>query len=431
MDLSLFQRLTVSELDQYLNDIDLALEYHHRWLAAVNRALACRRTEDIDHFRQDLLHQCYFGRWYASIEEPDLLNEPAYLTIGKVHDQLHRQVRQVMETVGRGEPLPSEDYNTLTSVNTAFRQVVGELKAAIKHDLKLIATLMGKVFENAEEGVIITDREAKILHVNPAFTRVTGYRREDVLGKNPNILHSGKQDQAFYENFWRELLRNNRWQGQIWNRRKDGNIYPEWLNISAVMGEAGEVSHYVAIFSDIASQKDSEERLYYLAHYDHLSKLPNRLAFRDRLRHAIQHAKRNHNEVAVMFLDLDGFKQVNDTLGHTAGDEVIREVAIRLGSAMRETDTIARFGGDEFTILLSEVGAREGVEIAAQKIIDAVSEPIRIDDSKALVTTSIGISLYPKDGDDIETLIRQADMAMYAAKESGKNTYLFYDKAKL
>lgn len=430
MDLSLFQRLTASELDQYLSEIDLALEYHNRWLAAVNRALVCREAGDIRHFNQDLLHQCYFGRWYASVEEPDLIQEPAYQTIGNVHAQLHQQVRLLINRVAQGKAPSAADYDCFTDINKTFRQAVGDLKGTIKRDLKLIATLMGKIFEYAEEGVIITDKDSRILNVNPGFCRVTGYARGEVLGQNPRMLHSGRQDKAFYEALWHELLHNNRWEGEIWNRRKDGKIYPEWLSIIAVMDDTGDVTHYVAIFSDISSQKDSEERLYYLAHYDNLSKLPNRLAFHDRMRQAISRAKRNHNDVAVMFLDLDGFKQVNDKFGHNAGDEVIRQVARRLGMAMRETDTIARFGGDEFTVLLAEVGAREGVEIAAQKIIEAVAEPIVVENTRAWVTTSIGISLYPQDGDDIDTLIRQADMAMYAAKESGKNKYLFYDKKK-
>lgn len=428
MDLSLFQRLTASELDQYIGEIDLALEYHNRWLAAVNRALVCRDVDDIRHFSQERQHHCYFGRWYASIEQADLLKEPAYQSIGDIHSQLHQQVRLLVETIQQDKPLAIEDYNRLTDINKSFRQAVSYLKGTIKHDLKLIATLMGKVFENAEEGVIITDKNANILNVNPAFCKLTGYSHAEVLGQNPRILHSSRQDKAFYNNLWQQLLHNNRWEGEIWNRRKDGKIYPEWLSITAVMDDGGEVTHFIAIFSDISSQKDSEERLYYLAHYDNLSKLPNRLAFHDRLRHALSRAKRNQNEVAVMFLDLDGFKQVNDTLGHNAGDEVIRQIASRLDSSMRETDTIARFGGDEFTVLLAEVEAREGIEIAAQKILEAVAEPIHIGKIDTAVTTSIGISLYPQDGDDIDTLIRQADMAMYAAKESGKNKYLFYDK---
>ena len=290
---------------------------------------------------------------------------------------------------------------------------------------------MCKIFEKADEGVIITDKDANILTVNPAFCKVTGFSREEVLGKTPAILHSGRQGKSFYEEMWHELQLRKCWQGEIWNKRKDGNIYPEWLNITGLIGEEGEITHYIAIFSDISKQKESEERLYYLAHYDNLSKLPNRLAFNDRLHQAISRARRVQNKVAVMFLDLDGFKEVNDTLGHDAGDEVIREVAIRLGSATRETDTIARFGGDEFTILLTEIEAKEGIEIAAQKIIDAVSEPIRINSTDARVTTSIGISLYPQDSDDSETLIRQADMAMYAAKESGKNKYLFFEKGSV
>lgn len=428
MDLSLFQRLTASELDQYLSEIDLALEYHNRWLAAFNRALVCQDKDDIQHFDQDLLHQCYFGRWYASVEQEAIQSELAFKHIGEVHAQLHVQARKLIDTVKFNYTLSVEQYDQFTESNKNFRQAVNSLKATIKHDLKLIATLMGKIFENAEEGVIITDKDANILNVNPAFCRVTGYAHDEVIGQNPRILHSGRQDPNFYINLWHELLQSNRWEGEIWNKRKDGKIYPEWLSITAVMDDAGEVTHYVAIFSDISSQKDSEERLYYLAHYDNLSKLPNRLAFHDRLKQAISQARRSHNEVAVMFLDLDGFKEVNDSLGHNAGDEVIREVASRLSSAMRETDTIARFGGDEFTILLSNIDERKGIETAAQKIIEAVAKPIHIENSDAMVTTSIGISLFPQDGDDIDTLIRQADMAMYAAKEAGKNKFLFFNK---
>lgn len=426
MELSLFQRLTASELDQYLSEIELALEYHNRWLAAVNRALVCRDPGDIQHFTQDLLHHCYFGRWYASVDQEVLKSEPAYKNIGVVHEQLHDQVRQLVTGLQNNNSLQTGLYDQFNDTNKSFRQAVNELKATIKHDLKLIATLMGKIFENAEEGVIITDKEANILNVNPSFCRVTGYQRDEVLGLNPRFLHSGRQGKAFYQKLWDELIQKNRWEGEIWNKRKDGKIYPEWLCITAVMDEVGEITHYVAIFSDISSQKDSEERLYYLAHYDNLSKLPNRLAFHDRLRQAISQAKRSQHEVAVMFLDLDGFKEVNDTLGHNAGDQVIREVATRLSAAMRETDTIARFGGDEFTILLSDIEERKGVETAAQKIIEAVAKPIQIENADAQVTTSIGISLFPQDGDDIDTLIRQADMAMYAAKGAGKNKFLFF-----
>jgi len=426
MDLSLFQRLTISELDQYLSEIDLALEYHNRWLAAVNRALVCRDPDDLSHFSKDLLHQCFFGRWYASVNELDLIREPAYQSIGSVHDQLHQQVRHLITKHHSGETITVEEYDWFNEVSREFRRQVCELKSAIKHDLKLIATLMGRVFENALEGVIITDKNGVILTVNTAFCQVTGYTRAEVVGQNPRMLQSGRQDANFYEKLWQQLLHNKHWEGELWNRRKNGDIFPEWLSITAVMDDAGETSHYIAVFSDVTSQKESEERLYYLAHYDNLSKLPNRLAFHDRLRQAIFQAKRKKEQVAVMFLDLDGFKNVNDSYGHHAGDAVIKEVAIRLGHAMRETDTIARFGGDEFTILLSEAGRHEGVEIAAQKIIDTIAEPIRIGNIEAHVTTSIGISLYPEHGEDPEHLLTQADVAMYEAKENGKNRYVFY-----
>ncbi|MDH5408040.1 MAG: diguanylate cyclase [Gammaproteobacteria bacterium] len=426
MDLSLFQRLTASELDQYISEIDLAMEYHNRWLAAVNRAMVCRDASDLKHFSQDLVHQCYFGRWYDGVEQEDILREPVFKKIGTTHAEMHTQVRVLIDKLLQDKNLSTADYDGLIRISSEFRKLVGELKGTIKHDLRLIATLMGKVFENASEGVIITDVEGSILNVNTAFCQVTGYSREEVLGKNPRLLHSGKQDSLFYRKLWDELTEHKRWEGEIWNKRKNGEIYPEWLMITAVLDETGETSHYIAIFSDVSSQKESEERLFYLAHYDNLSKLPNRLAFHDRLKLAISQAKRNQELVAVMFLDLDGFKKVNDSMGHNAGDEVIREVAIRLGKVMRETDTISRFGGDEFTILLPEADSEEGVEIAAQKIIDAISEPIKIGDALTNVTTSIGISLFPHHGDDGDALIKLADMAMYEAKDQGKNRFLFY-----
>lgn len=428
MDISLFQRLTAAELDQYLNEIDLALEYHSRWLMAVNRAFICREKSDLEHFSQDLLHKCYFGRWYASLDEPDIFNDGVYAKIGVVHEALHRLVRSHIDKLLHGGELTGDAYDEFCSLATKFRELISELKRAIKHDLKLIATLMGKVFENSTEGVIIADTEGTILNVNKAFCAVTGYSKEEVIGQNPRMLHSGKQDSQFYDDLWKELLEKKQWAGEIWNKRKNGDLYPEWLMITAVMDEKGEISHYVGIFSDLTSQKDIEERLYYLAHYDSLSKLPNRLAFHDRLKQSISQAKRNGRIAAVMFLDLDGFKEVNDSMGHNAGDEVIKEVAVRLGKVIRESDTISRFGGDEFTVLLTDVKSKDGIGIVAQKIIDAIAEPIDIGSAQARVTVSIGISLYPDHGDDSEALIRLADMAMYAAKELGKNRYLLYER---
>lgn len=428
MDISLFQRLTAAELDQYLNEIDLALEYHNRWLMAVNRAFICREQEDLEHFAQDLLHHCYFGRWYASVDEPNILSDSVFAKIGVLHEELHQMVRTFVGRLSNGENLATDDYDQFGSVATKFRDLINELKNAIKHDLKLIATLMGKVFENSTEGVIIADTDGNILNVNKAFCNVTGYNKEEVIGQNPRLLHSGEQDLQFYEDLWAELLEKKYWEGEIWNKRKNGDLYPEWLMITAVLDDKGETSHYIGIFSDLTSQKDIEERLFYLAHYDSLSKLPNRLAFHDRLKQAIFQAKRNGKMVAVMFLDLDGFKEVNDSLGHNAGDEVIRQVAGRLGSVMREADTISRFGGDEFTVLLTDVTSKSDIGIVAQKIIESISEPMVIDSEETSVTGSVGISLYPQHSDDVDTLIRLADMTMYAAKELGKNRYLVYDQ---
>jgi diguanylate cyclase (GGDEF)-like protein len=225
---------------------------------------------------------------------------------------------------------------------------------------------------------------------------------------------------------WHEIGNFGQWQGEIWNRKKDGEDYLEWLSIAAVKDEQGKVSHYIGIFSDITSEKESEERLLYLAHYDQLTGLPNRILFNDRLTQALAQAKRGQLQVAVMFLDLDGFKLVNDTLGHAAGDELLRQVAQRLTSCLRATDSVARFGGDEFTIVLPAIEDRSDVIRVANKIIEEVARPYPLDGSEAAITTSIGISLYPGDGADPSVLIHRADNAMYHTKRHGKNHHEFY-----
>jgi diguanylate cyclase (GGDEF)-like protein len=225
---------------------------------------------------------------------------------------------------------------------------------------------------------------------------------------------------------WEELKLSGQWQGEIWNRNRQGDIYLEWLSIAAVRDEEGNISHYIGIFSDITSEKENEERLHYLAHYDQLTNLPNRILFTDRLKHALAMARRARNQVAVMFLDLDGFKAINDSLGHTTGDKLLRLVAERLTDCLRESDTVARFGGDEFTIVLPAIDDEESVAKIARKITEEVARPYLINSHRASVTTSIGISLYPADGQQAHTLIQKADKAMYHAKRHGKNHHEFY-----
>jgi len=286
--------------------------------------------------------------------------------------------------------------------------------------------LFVKMFDNSGEAIMITDAQRKIIAVNPAFYLITEYAEEDVIGQKPGILSSGRQDAKFYQAMWRSINETGMWQGEIWNRRKGGEIYPEWLSIGTVKNPQGEIINYVALFSDITKRKEAEAHIEYLAHYDSLTNLPNRALFADRLKHALVTGTRNKKKTALLFLDLDKFKSVNDTMGHLAGDLLLQSVASRLKSCVRESDTICRQGGDEFLILLAEVGGAEDAEFVAGKIVSAMKESHHIGDRKLVITFSIGISIYPDDAADDEMLLKHADDAMYMAKESGRNNYKFF-----
>lgn len=304
----------------------------------------------------------------------------------------------------------------LATVTIERRRTVAEMRQA------------ARVFESTQEALLITDLNGDILSVNPAFTEITGYEPLEVAGRNRDILQSGRHSSDFYDEQRRQLEVSGRWQGEVWSRRKNGEIYPEWQTISTVTDSDGKPFNYVTVFSDISLLKVSQERLEYLAHHDVLTGLPNRLLFRDRLEHAIRRADRAGSKLAVLFLDLDRFKHVNDSLGHTVGDALLREVATRLRKLLRRDDTLARLGGDEFTVLLE--GLRQGKDAAllADKLIQALGEPFQIQNYELLVGASIGISIYPQDAQSVESLLRNADTAMYRAKDNGRNTHRFYSK---
>lgn len=286
--------------------------------------------------------------------------------------------------------------------------------------------LFAQVFENSGEAILITDVDRHIVAINPAFTQITGYTREEVVGKDPKLLSSGRQTAEFYQSMWKSINETGRWQGEIWNRRKDGEIFPEWLSIGTVRDEKGEIANYISIFNDITHRKESERHIQFLAHYDSLTRLPNRVLFGDRILQALAATKRSKKKAALLFLDLDRFKSINDSLGHLAGDQLLQSVASRLKSCVREMDTICRQGGDEFMILLNEIDRSEDAAHVAQKIVAAMSEPHFVGNSNLVVTFSIGISLYPDDAQDSHALVKNADAAMYHAKEKGRNNFQFF-----
>ena len=287
--------------------------------------------------------------------------------------------------------------------------------------------LTARVFETTDLAMIITDRRGTILSANGAFSKLSGYGIEEAVGKNPRMLQSGRHDQDFYRSMWQTIDAEGSWQGEIWDRRKDGTVYPKFLSIAALRSEQGEVTHYSGVFYDISELKAVEERLDRLAHFDALTELPNRVFLLDRLGLACHATAAQKQGFALLFLDLDGFKNINDTLGHEAGDELLRVTAKRLRESIRSHDIAARIGGDEFTVLLTDIKGPDNAAMVAQKIIESFAPPLAIAGQPA-VAVSIGIALCPDHAGDPATMLRLADQAMYRAKAAGGNSYRFHEQ---
>ena len=283
-----------------------------------------------------------------------------------------------------------------------------------------------QIIEHTMEGVVITDAAGHITSVNPAFCDITGYSEAEIINLHPDLLRSDRHPPEFFDEMWKQVQEKGSWRGEIWNQRKNGEIYPAWMTISCVHDDEGRVLHYVTVFSDITSIKQSQSQLEHLAHHDSLTNLPNRLLFEDRLLHAISQAKRQRRQLAVLFLDLDRFKNINDSLGHAMGDELLKEVARRLQAILRDGDTAARLGGDEFTVLVENLDDPSQAAVVASKIQENFKTPYQIAGRELHVTTSIGISIYPDDGLTVADLTKNADAAMYQAKEQGRNNYRYY-----
>ncbi|MET0072049.1 MAG: EAL domain-containing protein [Candidatus Thiodiazotropha sp.] len=360
---------------------------------------------------------------YPSDEAYEFVGREKYAQIrkhgmGTVETPWLRKDGQIIHVLLSSAPLDRNDWAkgvTFTALDiTKRKQDEEKLRQA------------AAVFASTAEGVTITDLEGTILDVNQAFSDITGYTRDEVIGENPRILKSERHDRIFYQGMWKSLLTVGQWRGEIWNRRKDGYVYPELLTISSVKDRQGDTTGYVGVFADITSIKQSEERLDYLAHHDPLTDLPNRLLFNARLRQSIKHSYRQHAVLAVVFIDLDHFKHINDSLGHTAGDELLRQLAERLSLAIRSDDTVARISGDEFVVLLEDIGNAEHAAVAVDKLMEVFNAPFGLAENEVYITASMGISLYPHNGEQATELLQNADAAMYRAKDEGRNTYQFY-----
>jgi diguanylate cyclase (GGDEF)-like protein/PAS domain S-box-containing protein len=311
------------------------------------------------------------------------------------------------------------------SVAAANRELTERYAAQLLVEDRL--RLHTTAFDNSHEGITLTNAQGEILDVNPAFTRITGYERSEVIGRNPRVLKSGRHDPAFYAAMWKSILETGTWRGEIWNRSKFGDVYPELLSISAVRDANGQLTNFVAVFSDISRLKEQEKQLVQMAYFDALTGLPNRVLLADRIVHAAAQTRRGNTLMAVCYLDLDGFKPINDTWGHDVGDQLLIEIANRFKATLRAGDTVARLGGDEFVLLMLGLADLGECEQAVQRMLHAVSNPLLVAPQPVMLSASIGVAIFPLDDGDADTLLRHADQAMYRAKQSGRNCFHVFD----
>lgn len=363
---------------------------------------------------------------------------------GLSEEDIREQEKQDANVLATGKPLVHEyRLNSVEDGGTAYHlcekfplrssdgkiyavgNIVTDLTETRQRDARL--NLAMELFSKGSEGILITNEKNEIITANKAFEQITGYTEAEVLGKKPSILRSGRHDRAFYGEMWRAISVHGAWEGEVWNRRKSGDIYPQWLSISKINSAALDVEHYVAVFSDITHRKFAEEEIHRLAFFDILTGTPNRHLLRDRVEQAIRACIRENTEFALCFIDLDHFKEVNDAFGHETGDLLLCEVVTRIRSEIRAQDTLSRLGGDEFVALLPAL-ERKQLPGRVQSILNRLAAPFQIEAKTLTLSASIGIAIYPDDGADFTTLLKNADIAMYKAKAGGRNAFRFFNK---
>ncbi len=411
---------TVAELKTILDNSVVGIAYLKSGIfIRVNNKL-----EDLLGFSHNELYGLPFSTIYPSYEDYQRMENQAYQLFKQYKEYRAEQLIQTRDgkifwsrIVGK-----AVDANDLTKGTIWIMEDISVQKEAQQH-LRLTAV----IFETSANAIMVTDLKSRILRVNPAFTKITGFTLKEVYGRKTSCLSSGQHNKSYYEKMWQQIKQTNHWQGEIWNRKKTGEVYVAWLSISAITNDKGIPTQYMAILTDISSLQEDIQQVRYLANYDSLTRLPNRLLFHDNLLQAQKWANRNKRLFALLFIDLDGFKPVNDTLGHAIGDQLLQGVAQRLQNCIRETDTIARLGGDEFTIILNNIKRPQDAAKAASHILQHLQKPFQLSGNIVNIAASIGISLYPYNTKEVDNLIKQADKAMYEAKHAGKGRYCFYD----
>lgn len=424
-DLSSHEQI-IKELTEELNRIQ-SLANIGTWKLDLNTNIVTCSSEVFNIFELCYNSEMTYRTWFNYVIEED-------------KERLHLAFRESMATTSEFDVeyrIKTKKGNLKwlrgradlhTRKNNFVFGTVQDITAAKENEESL--QRMSAVFLQSEEGSAITDISGIILNINAAFTRVTGYTAEEVIGKNPRVLQSGKQDSEFYKKMWNDILTLGVWSGEIWNKNKAGVIYPEHLKIFAVRDKKGEIINFISLFSDISEIKKHHDQLNFLAFHDSLTGLPNRTKLTEHIISALDYADRNKHFTVIAFLDLDGFKPVNDSYGHDVGDKLLRHIADTINSNIRSNDMCARFGGDEFVILFTHVQDETEAHLALKRIIQQIHRPFTIDGNIIDVSASVGVTIYPSDNSNPDTLLRHADQAMYTAKQLGKNQIFYFTSSK-
>jgi diguanylate cyclase (GGDEF)-like protein/PAS domain S-box-containing protein len=385
-----------------------------------------RAAEQLFGYRGAEVHGKNINLLMPGRDRPAHVNHMGHYQAGQQKSTVIGKGRELTACNSRGEEFPVEV--TITEMHNGDEvQLIGVIRDITERKrAEEGLQLSRQVFEAASEAIIITDADSTIIDVNPAYETITGYSRKEMLGQKPSRISSHRHDEAFYQAMWQRIRATGNWAGEIWDRRKSGEAFPKWLSINAIRSSQGKVSHYVGIFSDITEQKAAAEQLEHLAYYDPLTRLPNRALYRERLERELLQCQRNERHSALLFIDLDRFKQVNDTLGHDVGDDLLIAVAQRLTDCVRSSDTVARLGGDEFTVILSEISGPEAAAQVSQKIIEQLQQVFPLHGHPVQIGGSIGIALIPDDAADYIEINKKADIAMYRAKSAGRGNYQFF-----
>jgi len=399
-----------------LFDSDLRLRFHNRQYQVLLDFPDDLFQDEAPSFETFVRYNAWRGEYGPG--DPEIITAEAMKRASNPSPHLFERDRPDGTSIEiRGAPLKGGGFVTIYTDITARKQA--EQRQELSE--KIIAT--------SPTAILITNPRNRIVFVNPAFTSITGYTLQDVEGKDPKTFASGRHDKAFYQTFWEKLKAEDHWSGEIWDRRKDGSVYPKWLSVHTLRNSVGRLTNYVAMFTDITERKQAEQRIHHLAHHDPLTGLANRVALEARLEQAIADARRNERKVALLFIDLDRFKMVNDSLGHAVGDLMLMEIAGRLTERLRSSDIVARLGGDEFVVVLPELPDASHAALVAQSLLEDLAKPIKAPSTELHTSGSIGIAIYPSDGESVDSLMQSADTAMYEAKSAGRNAFRFFTRA--